>query len=61
VIGSGSAGDPFRSNNGGSTSADVRLLWPGPIGEVQLTYVAGADGAHPFVQQVGIGKFAFAC
>ena len=65
VIGSGTAGDPFRSSvNGGISSAagDVRLTWAGPLTQVQITYrAADADNESGIGQHVGVGKIGFVC
>jgi hypothetical protein len=63
VSGSGTVADPFTSDVDKAikdAAGDVTLLWPGPLTQVQIRYVAAdLTNASPTGQRIGVGRFAY--
>ncbi len=63
VIGSGTAGDPFRPDQWGDNPIDsglnrVTITFPGIVTQVVIKYVAGANG-YSGNQHVGLGNLSY--
>jgi hypothetical protein len=63
VTGTGTAASPLTTSvNGGisSNAGDVKLTWPGPLTQVQLTYRAGdSQNGSNIGQHIGVGLIGF--